>query len=184
MKRSSLNPMRVTLVVAGILAVNSTAAAEQVTGAVANAAPGTATPAPHESPVAQPGSFGIGLIAGEPTGLSMKYWFNDRMAMDAAAAWSFTRYDGFQLHADWLFHVFDVFRIDRGELPLYVGIGGRAKFPDHGDNRVGVRFPIGIAYEVKDAPIEFFAEVAPIVDVAPAIQLKWNGGIGIRYFFH
>ena len=176
MKRSLLNLMRVTLAVAGILAANSRVAADQVTG-------GT-TQAPHDTPVAQPGSFGIGLIAGEPTGLSMKYWFNDRMAMDAAAAWSFTRHDGFQLHADWLFHAFDVFRIDRGELPLYVGIGGRVKFPDGGDNRVGVRFPIGIAYEVKDAPIEIFAEVAPIVDVAPAVQLKWNGGIGIRYFFH
>ena len=182
MTRSLLNLLRVTLAVAGVLAAAATVKADDAARVATNA--GTQALQLHDTAVAQPGSFGIGIIAGEPTGLSMKYWFNDRMAMDMAAAWSFTGHDGFQLHGDWLFHVFDVVRIERGELPLYVGLGARVKFPNHGDNRVGVRFPIGMAYEVKDAPVEIFAEVAPIVDVAPAVQLKWNGGIGIRYFFH
>jgi hypothetical protein len=138
---------------------------------------------PLDTPVARPGSFGIGLIAGEPTGLTLKYWFTDRMAMDLGAGWSFAGEDSLQLSGDWLYHVFDLVHVDHGELPFYVGLGGRLKFSDNGDTRVGVRLPIGMAYEFEDVPLELFAEVAPVIDVAPATQLKWNGGIGIRYFF-
>jgi hypothetical protein len=32
--------------------------------------------------------FGLGLILGEPTGLSLKYWFDEERAVDGALAWS------------------------------------------------------------------------------------------------
>jgi hypothetical protein len=37
---------------------------------------------------AQDSGFGIGIIAGEPTGLSGKLWLGGNNALDMAAAWS------------------------------------------------------------------------------------------------
>ena len=129
------------------------------------------------------GHFGAGLLVGEPTGLSLKYWLSEKNAVDLGAAWSFEDHSAFQLHSDFLTHKFDLFPINSGELPLYFGVGGRVKIPDHGSTRAGVRVPVGISYLFADIPVEVFAEVAPIVDVTPATQLRFNGGIGVRYYF-
>jgi hypothetical protein len=146
------------------------------------------TPAPANTlqlagPVNEQGSFGLGLLLGEPTGLGMKYWLSGRTAVDAGAGWSFKDRDGFQLHGDFLYHILDLVHVDKGQLPLYIGVGGRVKFVEHGDNRAGLRLPVGVAYLFADAPVEVFAEVAPIIDFAPNTSLQWNGGIGFRYYF-
>ncbi len=135
-------------------------------------------------PINQPGSFGFGPLVGEPTGAGMKLWLSSKTAVDAGAGWSFADPDGFQVHGDFLFHKFDLFHTSSGELPLYFGVGGRVKFVDHGDNRAGIRGPVGVSYLIPNSRLELFAEVAPIVDVAPSTRLQWNGGIGLRYYFH
>ena len=38
---------------------------------------------------AQDSGFGLGIIFGEPTGISFKGWIGRRAAFDAAVAWSF-----------------------------------------------------------------------------------------------
>jgi hypothetical protein len=141
-----------------------------------------ATKTPSE-PVWQRGDFGLGAIVGEPTGVSAKWWLTDRTAIDAAAAWSFGGRDSFHLHGDYLFHMFDVFPVEKGEMPFYFGVGGRVKFREDDRDRVGVRGPVGVAYRFADLPLELFAEVAPVLDVAPRTRLDLNGGIGIRYYF-
>ncbi len=40
---------------------------------------------------AQEGQFGLGVIAGEPTGPCFKLWTSQRTAIDGAAAWSFAK---------------------------------------------------------------------------------------------
>ena len=50
-------------------------------------------------------------------------------------------------------------------------------------SRIGVRLVGGICYEMKNAPFDIFAEVAPIVDFAPGTDLSGNGGIGARFYF-
>jgi hypothetical protein len=132
------------------------------------------------------GAIGVGPMIGEPMGVTAKFWFNRKMAADAGVGWSFENPDGVQLHADFLYHFFDLFHnVGDGELPLYVGGGARLKFPDDSgqDNRAGIRFPVGAAYLCHNRPLEFYIEVAPILDVAPITQLRWNGGIGLRYYF-
>ncbi|HEU0038897.1 MAG TPA: hypothetical protein VFR76_06460, partial [Verrucomicrobiae bacterium] len=63
--------------------------------------------------------FGAGLILGEPTGASLKYWLNDTMALDGAIGWSFHRETDLHLHSDVLWHKFDLFSVPEGRLPLY-----------------------------------------------------------------
>lgn len=138
----------------------------------------------YSSPINRAGSFGLGVLAGEPSGVSAKLWLSGTTAVDAGAGWSFVDPDGFQLHGDFLFHLFNLFHAGNGELPLYLGVGGRVKFVEHGDNRAGIRGPVGLSYLIPNSHLELFAEVAPILDVAPSTRLEWNGGLGLRYYFH
>ena len=137
------------------------------------------------------GTWELGVILGEPTGLSAKYWTTTNTALDFGAAWSFEKDGNFHLHCDYLYHNFEIFKVDEGSLPLYFGIGGRVRFEDNGskdidDNhgtRVGLRLVLGLEYLVAAYPMSVFFEIAPIVDVAPKTVGSMNGGLGIRYVF-
>lgn len=126
-------------------------------------------------------SWGIGVIIGEPTGLSLKFWSSRTTAFAAAAAWSFRKEQKLHLHMDYLFHNFRLVKARGGRLPLYIGIGGRVKFED--ETRVGVRLPLGACYILNSHPIDIFFEVAPLLDLLPETGFDINASIGIRYFF-
>jgi hypothetical protein len=135
--------------------------------------------------------LGLGVIAGEPTGLSAKYWLDEEHAIDAAAAWSFWDGCGFELHSDFLWHDFDLLGSSAASdcLPLYCGVGARLKFRDdecdHHDNHdtvFGLRVPVGISYLFDGAPIDVFAEIAPIVDLTPHLELNFSVAVGVRFY--
>lgn len=127
--------------------------------------------------------FEVGAIFGEPTGLSLKYWMSDTMALDGGVGWSFSHEDDLHLHSDVLWHKFDVFNVSKGQLPLYFGVGARMKFRDNRDDLFGIRFPIGISYLFEDAPVSLFLEVAPVLDVSPDTDGELTAGIGVRFCF-
>ncbi|HVP91111.1 MAG TPA: hypothetical protein VMS75_07845 [Terriglobales bacterium] len=130
------------------------------------------------------GNTGLGIIFGEPTGVSFKYWTGRTVAMDAAAAWSFVNGGSFQFHTDILFHSFDIFRVEKGRMALYYGFGGRFKTKTDTDRaRLSFRVPIGISYEFERAPVELFVEIAPMLDLTPKTEGNLGGGIGFRYYF-
>ena len=129
------------------------------------------------------GRFGAGLILGEPTGASLKYWLNDTMAIDGAIGWSFHRETDLHLHSDFLWHKFDLFSVPEGRLPLYFGVGARVKFRDHEDDQVGIRAPVGVSYIFEKIPVDIFLEVAPIIDFTPSVRGGFTAGIGARYWF-
>jgi len=133
---------------------------------------------------AQGNGVGLGVILGEPPGLSLKFWQSRTTAIDFAGAWSFADNTAFHLHGDVLFHKFDLLHVDKGQLPFYFGIGGRLKFNDN-DTLVGIRIPLGLDYLFGGGtPLDVFVEVVPIVDVAPSTDASLNGSIGLRYWFH
>ena len=131
--------------------------------------------------LSQDKGFGVGVILGEPTGLSAKMWVSQQNAFDFGLAYSFRSKGYFHIHADHLWHFPNV--IESSErIPLYFGIGGRLAV-GKGSGIFGVRIPFGIAFWLRSAPIEFFLEAAPIVDLAPATGASGNGGVGVRYYF-
>jgi hypothetical protein len=125
--------------------------------------------------------FGIGVIVGEPTGLSGKLWLTGHTAIDGAVAWSFGNQDALHLHADYLVHNLNLIRVDQGRMAVHFGIGGRLKFDD--DSSFGIRVPIGLTYLFQDAPMDVFLEVVPLMDLAPKTEFNPNAAIGVRYFF-
>ncbi len=130
---------------------------------------------------AQEKKFGLGIILGEPTGIIAKYWTGKTTAFDFAGSWSFEGEDSLHLHADYLFHSFNLFKVDRGKLPVYYGIGARLSLQDR--TRFGIRIPLGLSYMFDKAPIDIFVEIGPVMDVIPATELNVFGFIGFRYYF-
>ncbi|WP_242979037.1 hypothetical protein [Rhodohalobacter mucosus] len=126
----------------------------------------------------RPGDTELGIILGEPTGISLKVWQSDRAAFDAAAAWSFDNDESFHIHADYLLHSW--LEVDKGSMAVYYGLGARALLS--GEARFGARIPVGLEYIFQDQPLGLFFEVAPLLDLAPSTEFGVNGGIGIRYF--
>lgn len=137
--------------------------------------------------------FGLGIIVGEPTGLSLKKWTRDDRAVDAGVAWSFSENDSLHLHADYLFHRFELIAIPEinGKLPLYFGLGARVKLKEENNGKgrnnddvlVGVRVPLGISYLFENAPFDIFAEVVPVLDLAPDTDFDLNAAVGTRLYF-
>ena len=134
---------------------------------------------------ARGGKFGLGVIVGEPTGPSFKYWTTGRTAIDGAAAWSMAENAGMHLHADYLFyHNFSLIKVDKGRMPLYIGVGGRIRFAEgNADDRIGVRIPVGLEYIFTSNQVDIFLEIVPILDLAPDTDLDFNAALGVRYFF-
>jgi len=125
--------------------------------------------------------FGLGIILGSPTGLSTKLWLSKSTAFDAAAAWSFSRKGRFQIHGDYLWHNFNLIKVEEGSFPLYYGLGFRVNFGD--EVEAGIRFPIGLEYIFPRAPFDVFIEAVPILRVIEKTDFEIDGAIGARFFF-
>jgi hypothetical protein len=125
----------------------------------------------------------LGIILGQPTGLSGKLWTGKTTAFDAGAAWSLAGDEYFQVHGDFLFHNFNLFKVDSGQMALFYGFGGRLAIFENAEDRVSIRVPVGISYEFAKTSIELFLEVVPMLDILPETVADIGGGVGFRYFF-
>ena len=129
------------------------------------------------------GNFGLGIIVGEPTGVSGKLFVSNTNAVDAAAAWSFSGKTEFHLQMDYLYHFRSLIKVKSGKAPVFAGLGGRFKFRDGADNKFGVRIPVGVAYHFANAPFDIFGEIVPILELSPATEFTMEGAIGARFYF-
>lgn len=144
---------------------------------------------------AEPKGVGLGLIVGDPTGLSGKVWLDQHQAVDFAAAWSFDNEDFFELHADYLLHKTGLITSPpaaRNQLLAYYGIGGRLQLRDDDhdrnyhhdhDNTLGVRVPLGATWLFSDRRFDAFIEIAPVMEIIPETELDLDGAIGARFYF-
>lgn len=142
---------------------------------------------------AQDRGFGLGIILGDPTGLSWKSWQSKTRAVAGAIAWSSEdNKDEFHLHLDFLHHHFIPAKAKKkseNTLPFYYGIGGRVIFKDDNnpktedDTTFGVRIPLGLDFMFSNAPMDVFVEVVPALDLVPDTDFDLEAAGGIRYFF-
>ena len=128
--------------------------------------------------------FGIGVMIGEPTGLSAKYWLNDVNALDFGLAYSFVRKNSaVSLHADYLYHAFDIIKSNY-RIPIYYGFGARLRLVSGDDNALGARGVIGVAWLSDRAPFDVFLEVVPVFNLFPSTSLNLDAAIGARYYLN
>lgn len=137
------------------------------------------------------GVFGIGLIVGEPTGISGKYYIGDDMALDFAVGATFIG-RGLQMHGDFLFHPFILQNTKTFVFPFYTGAGIRIARRDPGDmverhTRLGIRAVVGGLLDFREIPIDIFFEGALVGDYqtieGDAFGLDFNVSAGVRYYF-
>ncbi|MBI5404087.1 MAG: DUF3996 domain-containing protein [Ignavibacteriae bacterium] len=134
----------------------------------------------------QESGLGVGIMIGEPSGLSFKKWINSSNAIDAGLGWSFSEDGSIHFHADYLYHNFDLIKISDAKVPFYFGVGGRFKFKNEKKsvgNSIGVRIPVGVSYQFATAPFDVFLEVVPILDLSPDTRVSFNSALGVRYYF-
>lgn len=133
------------------------------------------------------GNLGIGIILGEPTGLSANMRLSAGASAAGAAAWSFRDEGAIHLHGDYLRHrpldapPTDSVAGGRINTTLHYGLGGRIKA--EADARLSLRFPVGVTGHLRNEPVDLFVEVVPLLDVAPATAFNLNAALGARYYF-
>jgi hypothetical protein len=129
-----------------------------------------------------PARIGVGIVAGEPSGFSLKWWLDESTAVDAVTGWSLDE-GNFYAHCDYLWHrVIEDTELG-GSVPLYYGIGARLLLRDPEDSKAGVRIPIGLDYLFDNGRFDIFIEIAPIFNFVPETEFDLSGGIGARYYF-
>jgi hypothetical protein len=144
------------------------------------------------------GPFGLGLILGDPTALSVKYDSTAHDAFDAGLAFNVDKW--ILVYGDYQYKFADTFSRTPGlsNIMPYLGVGLVLVASNHSldDTRhyqyfsestsskvaLGIRVPFGLEWR-PDAPIGVFAELAPGISVIPGTVGFLQGGLGIRYFF-
>ena len=142
------------------------------------------------------GLFGIGLIVGEPTGVSAKYYLGEDAdyAVDGAIGAGLID-TGIHAHGDFLLHPWILERQEAFDMPLYVGPGLRFLLEDGGRGlddivHVGIRGVVGALFDFRKLPLDVFIEVAPILewkfsdnDDEAGLGFSINAAAGVRYYF-
>ena len=137
------------------------------------------------------GAFGIGLILGEPTGISARYYLGDQ-AIQAAVGSAFVG-GGLQVHADYVWHPWMLEERDSFALLAYLGPGLRLIQYDAGRDAndylaLGARAVGGLVFDFREVPIDAFVEVAGVLeyrfrDEDGGVGVSLNAGAGARYYF-
>ena len=161
---------------------------------------GSLTPMPAEARASYMSDhdFGLGLILGSPTAVSVKYMFNDTSALDGGVGLGFLGGSHLHVHADYVHHI-DLTRHRYFDLYLTLGGGLRSSvWFDEGGPRyfstekrkkqkagfgLGFRAKTGLNFALRMVPVEVFLEVAPGLGVIPYIGGFVDGGLGARYYF-
>lgn len=139
---------------------------------------------------AEKGTFGAGLIIGEPTGMCARLYLNDDQALQAAAGFAFVG-GGIHMHVDYVFHPLILQTRDSFVLLAYLGPGVRLiQYRDGRDAdfvALGVRGVGGLLFDFKDNPLDAFVEVAGVLEFGFADDEGFgpalNAAAGARYYF-
>jgi hypothetical protein len=166
-----------------VIGSTATAVADEV------AAPSDPVPPPGgEAHPADKGTLGIGLVVGEPTGITAKLYLSDDRAIQGAIGPSFIG-GGVELHGEYVLHPWILQDRESFVLPVYLGPGIR--FIDYyggrgGDSHfaLGARGVVGMLFDFKDVPLDVFLEAGGGIEYD--FTEHWgpvlNVGAGVRYY--
>jgi hypothetical protein len=143
--------------------------------------------------------LGLGFAIGEPTSLVGKYFLNSINAIDFGLAFARFRHRNcapgvdcgrlgyLSVSGDYLWE--DMLARERFKLDWHIGPGARLSFSDDyygysGDVLLFARMPVGLDFTF-DRPdfLEVFVELAPALLLVPAVALKLEAFVGVRFYF-
>jgi hypothetical protein len=146
-------------------------------------------------------TFGIGVVLGQPTGVSMEFLLGAGHAIQAVVGFDMRWRDGLIASVNWLWHPLIITSTSAFDLSFHFGAGlyfgaWFNRYWAHGcrdaaghwvycDDEVGAgaHFPIGLDMFFKAVPVEVYLELAPGFWFVPFIDWEIFGGLGGRYYF-
>ncbi|MBN2378730.1 hypothetical protein JXM67_02875 [candidate division WOR-3 bacterium] len=129
------------------------------------------------------GRVGLGIQAGEPSGLSFKYWLTPNTALDVEAGWNvFTERPSAQFA--YLLHF--PLNLPTVDLSPYSGMGltfGILNFTSAEADSLHLagRVPVGLEY--VSGRLGVYGEVDVFLNFIPDNKLGVGGGVGLRFYF-
>lgn len=137
---------------------------------------------------------GIGIVFGEPYGLTVNHWLSGNNSISAYIGGSY--FGSPRLGADYLLH-FDVFKSKN--FKLFTGPGATVGFgkgkgvyfkEDHkkfysrsgSEFGLGVRWNVGVNYIFSSYPIEIYYELAPMLGIIPDFGMAFDSALGVRFY--
>ena len=130
---------------------------------------------------AEGGSFGLGLILGQPTGITGAYQLSERTMIDAAVGFGWVRDRDFYLHVEFDYFLPTLVTGNSVALSAYLGIGGF--FFAHNDPAFGARAPFGLSLDFTTVPLQIFLEASLLLLIVPDVDIDVRGALGFRYYF-
>jgi hypothetical protein len=134
------------------------------------------------------GNLGVGVGIGAPTALSIEGALTPRQTVEVALGMNMLNTDRGYVHGVYKWAFADLARANTVNVPVY--IGGGPYIADFGPNDVydvGVRIPVGLNFDFRQAPVQIFGELAPelaLVQVNHEHDVVGLGGYaGMRYWF-
>lgn len=141
-------------------------------------------------------AFGFGLMGGEPSGITIKYFTSKENAFDAYLGSSY--FGKLRIGGDYLWH-FNAF--NSNIVKMHAGIGaafgfGRGEgffyknnkkdkfyyWEDNSSVGIATRALVGIDIVPRNTPIEIFFELGPLVGISPSFGSNFEGALGIRFY--
>ncbi len=138
--------------------------------------------------------FGLGIMIGEPTGLTAKIWTAPNTAFAISLGNSYL--GSFRVGLDYVWH-FNAFNSQ--VISLYAGPGvaigvgesggwwyskrDKYWYKQNDELGVGVRGLFGVNIVPRNTPLEFFGEIGIMVGLVPSSHTNAEGAIGFRYYF-
>ncbi|MDE2290760.1 MAG: hypothetical protein KGL53_01650 [Elusimicrobia bacterium] len=126
-----------------------------------------------------PRQLGVGVVLGTPFGVTAKYNVNELVSADLALG---AQGSNFDTNFDALLNLRNFqYQPPKGRVTPYLGVG--MKIEDQDETLWGIRFVAGASYKLPSAPLELFAEVAPVLRAEPSVGGNFDGGVGARWYF-
>jgi hypothetical protein len=130
--------------------------------------------------------FALGLILGNPTGLSGRVGIEESRSIDLAIA-STSGSRNWHIHGTYLFENIKTFRTELAPLNAFYGVGARMTSFENDRQQdktsLGVRLAVGVKMDLPTPQSEIFGEIAPVIDLTPDVDVDFDVGIGFRFRF-
>lgn len=133
-------------------------------------------------------NIGVGIVLGEPTGVTGKLYLKPQHALEAAlgtGTYDDRRDTRLWLHVVYLWHPSVLHSDPAFELGWHFGVGGFISDRHNIDRTaIGARAPIGLDFTLEKVPLQFFVDVSADLELVPdTLVLNLGLGLGGRYFF-
>lgn len=132
------------------------------------------------------GSLGLGLVVGDPTGLTAEYYPRSPgfgQAVEVTLGLDTFDHGHTYVHVIWKLYLAQLARGRSVDVPIYTGVGPWLAEGGNDDFSLGARIPFGIALDFKAAPLQVFLELAADFQLVHDFDIDVEGAAGFRYYF-